>query len=146
MPVISAPMNRWFCPWSRGERARVATWDWGQRSFGGVVEIDPEASVVIEGCGALSILTAPVRHLSVLDRGRHRGEKAPGSRAGWRAVRSPLDEVGATGRPLLLHAPLLGARGLGGSHLTPAQLVELGVVDAVEMSNLVDEGDVDFLV
>ncbi len=46
-------------PWSRGERARVATWDWGQRSFGGVFEIDPEASVVIEGCGALSILTAP---------------------------------------------------------------------------------------
>lgn len=46
-------------PWSRGERARVATWDWGRGTFGAAIEIEPEASVVIEGCGALSILTAP---------------------------------------------------------------------------------------
>lgn len=45
-------------PWSRGERARVATWDWARGVAGAVIEIDPEANVVIEGCGALSKLTA----------------------------------------------------------------------------------------
>ena len=45
-------------PWSRGDRAVVATWDWARRTLGEVIEIDPEASVVIEGCGALSTLTA----------------------------------------------------------------------------------------
>lgn len=45
-------------PWSRGERAAVAMWDWTRGTLGKVIEIEPEASVVIEGCGALSTLTA----------------------------------------------------------------------------------------
>lgn len=45
-------------PWRRGEQARVATWDWARGVAGAVIEIDPEANVVIEGCGALSKLTA----------------------------------------------------------------------------------------
>lgn len=46
-------------PWSRGERAEVTTWDWERGGIGGVIDIEPGASVVIEGCGALSTLTAP---------------------------------------------------------------------------------------
>ena len=45
-------------PWSRGDRAVVPTWDWARGTLGKVIEIQPEASVVIEGCGALSTLTA----------------------------------------------------------------------------------------
>jgi len=44
-------------PWSRGEKVRVVSWDWAQGAPGAVIEIEPEANVVIEGCGALSTLT-----------------------------------------------------------------------------------------
>lgn len=46
-------------PWLRGEWARLRHWDWESMSYLGVVEIDPESSLIIEGCGALSRLTSP---------------------------------------------------------------------------------------
>lgn len=46
-------------PWRAGKVARVRLWDWESYRPGGIREIRPEASLVIEGCGALSSLTAP---------------------------------------------------------------------------------------
>lgn len=46
-------------PWVRGEVARLVLWDWGNQTPGDVVEVDPRDSLIIEGCGALSALTAP---------------------------------------------------------------------------------------
>jgi hypothetical protein len=44
-------------PWSRGEVARLRRWDWESRSPGGFIEIDPGFSLIVEGCGSLSLLT-----------------------------------------------------------------------------------------
>ena len=46
-------------PWREGQVARVRLWEWLMNKPGGVREIHPETSLVIEGCGALSSLTAP---------------------------------------------------------------------------------------
>lgn len=46
-------------PWSRGKVARLRRWDWNSMSPAGVIEIDPEVSLIVEGCGALSSLTSP---------------------------------------------------------------------------------------
>lgn len=46
-------------PWAGGEVARLVLWDWVNQAPGDVVEVDPENSLIIEGCGALSVLTAP---------------------------------------------------------------------------------------
>jgi uridine kinase len=46
-------------PWARGEVATLVRWDWATQAPGDVVRIDPEHSLIIEGCGALSALTAP---------------------------------------------------------------------------------------
>lgn len=46
-------------PWSRGEAARVRTWDWARGAPGQMIKIHPHSALVIEGCGALSMLTAP---------------------------------------------------------------------------------------
>jgi uridine kinase len=46
-------------PWSRGEVARIRRWDWESMRPAGVIDIDPSASLIIEGCGSLSVLTSP---------------------------------------------------------------------------------------
>ena len=46
-------------PWSRGEVARLRRWNWESMAPSGVIEIDPDESLIIEGCGALSRLTSP---------------------------------------------------------------------------------------
>ncbi len=46
-------------PWSKGEVARLRMWDWGAMRPGEVMEIDPGKSLIIEGCGAVSLLTSP---------------------------------------------------------------------------------------
>ena len=46
-------------PWSRGEVGRLRRWDWESMSPAGVIELDPEVSLIVEGCGALSSLTSP---------------------------------------------------------------------------------------
>lgn len=73
--------HRGILPWSRGQVGKLRRWDWGSMSPAGVIEIDPGASLIIEGCGALSRLTSPfaserywleadlqVRHQRALDR------------------------------------------------------------------------------
>jgi len=47
-------------PWSRGEVARLRMWDWVAMRPGELIEIDPGESLIIEGCGALSLLTSPL--------------------------------------------------------------------------------------
>jgi hypothetical protein len=46
-------------PWSRGQIGKLRRWDWDTMSPGGVIEINPEANLIIEGCGSLSLLTSP---------------------------------------------------------------------------------------
>lgn len=46
-------------PWSRGEVATLRRWDWEAMGPAGVIEIDPSMNLIIEGCGALSLLTSP---------------------------------------------------------------------------------------
>lgn len=47
-------------PWSRGVRGVVQRWDWDSSSPGGSIELDPQRSLIIEGCGAISRLSAPL--------------------------------------------------------------------------------------
>lgn len=46
-------------PWSRGEVVTLRRWDWVSMTPGATIEIDPEAPLIIEGCGSLSLLTSP---------------------------------------------------------------------------------------
>ena len=52
-------LHHGIVPWSRGEVATLRRWDWESMSPAGVIEIDPEVSLIVEGCGALSMLTTP---------------------------------------------------------------------------------------
>ncbi len=51
--------HRCIVPWSRGEVGRLRRWDWGSMAPSGLIEIDPDVNLIIEGCGALSLLTSP---------------------------------------------------------------------------------------
>lgn len=46
-------------PWSNGKPVTLRRWDWQERTHGELISIPPEASLIIEGCGALSSLTSP---------------------------------------------------------------------------------------
>jgi hypothetical protein len=45
-------------PWSRGEAGLLRRWDWRTMTPGDTLVIDPEDSLIVEGCGALSLLSA----------------------------------------------------------------------------------------
>lgn len=47
-------------PWLAGESAVVPSWDWIQSAPGGWIEIDPNAGLIVEGCGSMSIDSAAV--------------------------------------------------------------------------------------
>jgi uridine kinase len=46
-------------PWAQHHPAHLHQWAWDTMTPGEVVTIDPADSLIIEGCGALSALTAP---------------------------------------------------------------------------------------
>lgn len=52
--------RRGILPWLAGEAGAVPAWNWVQSAPGGWIEIDPNAGLIIEGCGAISSHSAAV--------------------------------------------------------------------------------------